>query len=462
MEPPVDEYVTSTGLIVTDRRHHRANEVPQVDPRTHDPNANPVVGQPTVGPQSRGGPIMGAPPGSGGFHGEAWAGWPDGWETPYMTTPGAGGDVGLVGRVSTAMTCVDLNSRQLASFATYGYKQAEPFTLPEWATNPEPELYADWSEFMRGVVNSMMIRGEAFIYATGRYANGYPARFAVLNPDVVQIEFIDGRKEYLVDREPVDRADICQVKYQSWPGRLHGVAPLEWAARSMLTAAALERYAAGLATRGGIPWAVLKAKTTIDARQADDVRDRWVEAALRRDGAPAVLSNAFDLEPLSFNPEQMALLDLREFDERRICAAFGVPAYLVNVMMTGSLTYASVNMLFDHHWRATLRPMAGAIGGAWSGWLLPHGARMEFNADRYVQPGFGERAASYQTMFNIVDPMTGERGMYVDEIRAAERLATTKPTIPGHEAAPGMVTPKAPTLEATNAALGIEGGNATA
>jgi HK97 family phage portal protein len=357
------------------------------------------------------------------WHAEAWDGWPAGWETPYMTGGGAWSpaDV-LIARASTAMTCIDLNSRQLASFPRYGLAGTEPITLPPWATNPQPGLYSGWSDFMHATVNSLEMRGEAYTYCTARYADGYPQRFVNLNPDVVALDWIGGGVEYLVDGVPVDPADICHIRYQTVSGQLHGVSPLDWSARSMLTAAALERYAMNLSTRGGIPWAVLKANRNIDAAQATDAQNRWVAASARRDGAPAVLGNAFDLAPLSFNPEQMALLGLREFDERRICAAFGVPAFLVNVSMSGSLTYSNATSLFLHHWQATLRPLAQMIAEAWSEWLLPHGTIMEFSADRYVQPEFEARTRGYQTMFNIQDPVTGVRALEVEEIRAAERL----------------------------------------
>jgi HK97 family phage portal protein len=409
------EYQTEGGLLVTDRRHSRASEHPQVDPRTHDPNASAPS---SVGPVSRAGEVMGPPM----FHAEAWDGWPAEWQTPYMSGAGPGAEA-MAKRTSTAMTCVDLNSRQLASFPRYGLQGTTPVRLPAWATNPEPGLYSGWSDFMHAAVNNLEVKGECFQYCTGRYASGQVARFIDVNPDVVHIELIDGRLEYLIDLEPVDPRDVCHIRYQTMSGNLRGVGPLEWATSSLITATALERYAAQLSTRGGIPWAVLKSNKNIDGTQATDAQLAWVKAARRRDGAPAVLGNAFELQPLSFSPEQMALLGLREFDERRICAAFGVPAFLANVAMAGSLTYANATGLFLHHYQSTLRPLAQMIGEAWSGWLLPYGTIMEFSADRYVQPEFEARTRGYQTMFNIVDPVTGRRAMEVEEIRAAERLS---------------------------------------
>lgn len=367
----------------------------------------------------------------GGWHAEAWDGWPAGWQPPWYGEAWSGfgyGRQGMVDKLSTAMTCVDLNSRQLASFPMYGLRGTDPVELPPWATNPEPNLYASWPEFMHGVVNSLELRGEAFLYATGRYAEsagGYPSRFVVLNPDAVGVEWIGSRIEYVVDGDPKPARDICHLKYQSWPGRLHGIGPLEWAGRALETAGALERYASKLATRGGIPWAVLKSARNINDTQATDAQTAWVNASLRRDGAPAVIGNAFELQPLTISPRDMALLELREFDERRICAAFGVPAYLVNVEQTGGMTYANANDLRTQHYQATLRPLADLIAEAWSSWLLPAGTTLEFNPDRYVQPALAERAAAYATLHALVDPTTGERAISVAEIRSAERMVVT-------------------------------------
>ena len=412
--------VLPSGLVVTDRRHDRASrEVPQVDPHTHVPNGNLPT---TVGPESTPGP-----PALGAWHAQPWDGWPEGWATPWMTPAwsgeGAGRMPGLFANVSTAMTCVDLNSRQLGSFPVYGMQGEQPVTLPEWRYNPEPELFDSWPDFVHSAVNSLSLRGECILYCTGRFANGRVARFTTLNPDVVDIEFIDGKRVVSLAGEELPAADVNVTRYQSMPGNVRGITPIEWIGRSLMTSAALERYAAGLATRGGVPWAVLKGRGSIARQQAEEAQRRWVEASLRRDGAPAVLGGDLDLQPVTISPRDMALLELRTFDEQRVCAAFGVPAYLVNVAMADGLTYANASSLADHHWRATLRVLAGMLAASWSQWLLPRGTELEFNPDRYVQPPLGERVQAWQTMHSIVDQRTGERAMSVQEIRNAERLA---------------------------------------
>jgi len=428
-----------SGLVVTDRRHSRAQESPQIDPRQHVPNANGAgVNTPasSVGPTSSEGAGNDLIIGRSSWHAEPWSGWPNGWATPPMgpdhdAWSGEGvGRQATTAKVSTASTCVDLNSRQLGSFPVYGFKGNTPVELPEWRNSPEPELFEGWAQFIQGAVNSLQLRGECITVVTGRYASpdggltpGRIARFTTINPDIVDVEFIDGRRVVSMGEVEIPAADVCVVRYQSMPGRMRGIGPLEWCGRSLLTSSALEGYASNLAARGGVPWAVLKGRGNINKQQAETAQRRWVEGAASRSGAPAVLGNDIDLVPVSFSPQDMALLELREFDERRICAAFGVPAYLVNVAMAGSMTYANASQLFDHHWRATLRPLANLLAEAWSRWLLPRGTRLEFNPDRYVQPPLDERATVWQTLHNIVDPATGERAISIAEIRAAERFA---------------------------------------
>jgi HK97 family phage portal protein len=201
-----------------------------------------------------------------------------------------------------------------------------------------------------------------------------------------------------------------------------------WVGRNLIGAEAMERYAANLATRGGVPWAILKHPANLNATQAQTFQNRWVESSQRRDGAPAVLSGGIELELLSLSPKDMALLELRQFDEGRICALLGVPPFLVGLPSGGdSMTYSNVSSLFDYHWRATLRPIAGTISDAMSNWALPGRTGLEFDRDEYVRPALGERAQAYSVLHGIVD--NGTPAISVEEIRRAERFDTASATL---------------------------------
>ena len=129
--------------------------------------------------------------------------------------------------------------------------------------------------------------------------------------------------------------------------------------------------------------------------QADEIKTRWVEASRDRQGAPAVLSGGLSLTPLTLSPKEMALLELREFDEQRIAAAFGVPAYLGEPAAALRLDlHLDAVMLFDFWWRSSLRPLTSNIGAAMSYWLLPRGNWLCFDAAEFVQPPITEQVAA--------------------------------------------------------------------
>lgn len=404
----------SSGLVIV--RDFRSRAIPRDNP----PNSNPPYG--TVGPN--------VDQGFGDIHVmydeanppmqvQAWAGWPVEWETPLWN--------GAINPqlVSTLWTCVDLNTRQLASFPTYGMRGVSITKLPEWSNNPEPEVYSDWTEAAKQLFNTFQ-GGECFLWATGRFADGSVARWVVLNPSFVNVEWSDGEVEYRLGGQLLDAADILHIKYQSMPGNLRGIGPMQWAAKNIISASALERMGTDLATRGGIPWGVIKHPRKLNSQDTEDLRNRWVTASRDRRGAPAILSGGIELQTLTISPKEMMMLESRVFDETRIAAAFGVPPFLIGLPQPDGMTYSNVNALFDYHWRSCLRPMASAVASAISRWCLPRGTRMEFNRDEYTRATMKERAETYAILNKIVDEK-GNPAMTVDEIRMAERFIPNSP-----------------------------------
>lgn len=399
------------------------------DPRDDTPNSNPPVG--TVGPN--------VPAGIGDVHAlypegnldlagnmpdvQAWQGWPVGWDTPNWNSF----DDGFTKRLSTLWTCIDYNTRQLASFPIYGMKGVSPFQLPEWSNNPEPEIYSDWIEFAKQLFNTFQSFGESILWCTGRYADESVARFVALNPSYVNIERRNGEISYSFSGKPLDRRDVCHIKYESVPMNLRGIGPLEWCSRSIISAQSLEKMATDIATRGGIPWAVLKSERKLNARESQELKNAWLQGALSRNGAPAVISGTISLDSVTISPREMALLDLRIFDESRIAAALGVPPYLVGLPSPPGFTYSNSVSLLDIHWRTTLRTMARSAASALSNWLLPRGKRIEFNRDEYVAPEPLVRAQTDQILFNLIDEK-GNRAKTIDEIRLNERYEPYAPT----------------------------------
>lgn len=349
-----------------------------------------------------------------------WSGWPAEWATPNWY-----GRIEML--TDTAWACVDLNSSILASMPPY-LVGASPSLPADWINNPDPDAYESWVDFAKQLMWDYHL-GEAFVLATSYYSTNYPARFHVVPPWSVDVDFGgDGLRRYRIGNVDVT-ADMLHIRYQSTVDDARGHGPLEAGSARLVAANALARYAAGVATSGGIPNAVLKHPANLNDTQAADLQYSWVQSRMSTMGLPAVLSGGIEFEVLSMSPRDMALLELSQWNESRIAVLLGVPPFLVGLPSGGdSMTYSNVVSLFDYHWRAGLRPKASTVMSALSGWLLPRGTTVELNRDEYVRPGPLERAQTEQILFGIVDPASGERVLSVDEIRQLERFSNSAPS----------------------------------
>jgi HK97 family phage portal protein len=343
----------------------------------------------------------------------AWSGWPADWNTP-----GWGGQ--RAGLTDIAWKCLDLNASLLATMPPY-LVGAAPTLDADWLRNPDASIYTSWEEFAKQVFWDYQL-GECFVLALTRYATGWPARMRVIPPWMVNVEMRDGVRRYNIGSQDVS-ADVLHIRYQSSIADAHGHGPLEAGAARLVAADVFARYATSFAAAGGVPTSVLEHPEELTAEQAAALQAQWVAARISSIGEPAVLSGGVTWKPTQVNPKDMALAELSSLTESRIAVLLGVPPFLVGLPSGGDpMTYANVTQIFDYHWRAGLRPQAQTVMSALSQWLLPRGTIVEVDRDAYIQPEPYQRAQTAEILNRIVDPVSGQPALTVQEIRAAERI----------------------------------------
>jgi HK97 family phage portal protein len=351
----------------------------------------------------------------------AWSGWPAEWWPPYWN-----GSMQTT-LTDTAWMCVDYNAQQLSTMPPY-LKDAAPSLQADWLNNPDPDAYpGGWSEFAHQLFWDYQL-GEAFVLVTARYSTGWPARFHVVPPWSVEIDIVDGLNVYSIGQEDVTN-DLLHIKYKSQVGSTHGVGPLEAGSTRVIASQMLVQYATSLAAGGGVPTGVLQHPAEQTPAQAAQLKADWVAARTSAIGEPAVLSGGIEWKPTQINPHDMALTALLDKQESRIAYLLGVPSELLGIPVASDpMTYKNVSMWTDLHWRTGLMPKATRVMAAMSQWALPRGTTIELNRDQYVAAPPLERAQTAQVLHSIVDPVTGEQALTVQEIRAAERLDNSTPS----------------------------------
>jgi HK97 family phage portal protein len=338
------------------------------------------------------------PPGAGAFappRPQPWAGWPLEWATPNW-----GGHAEEL--VDIAWACLDLNSSVAASMPPY-LVDAAPSLDAGWLINPDPDRYESWEEFFRQVWWDYQAAGEAIIVATARYVTGWPSRFHVVPPWLVDVELDDaGVRQYRIGDRDVPRADICHIRYQSSTQDARGRSALAVGRGRMVAARLLGAYLTNLMAAGGAPTTVLVHPQEVTAEQAAALQAQWIEARMNSMGLPAVLSGGLDFRSTGLSPKDLALTELAGMTEARIAVLLRVPPYLVGLPQSSdSLVYNTAGLTLDYHWRAHLRPLVRPIVAALSKFALPAGTMLEVNRDAYVQPGPYERAQTWQILTSI-------------------------------------------------------------
>ena len=342
-----------------------------------------------------------------------WDGYPSNWTTPDWTT-----STGLNRLVDAAWACVDLNSSVLSSMPVYRLRDGKIIDATSWMLNPDDMIYTSWHEFAKQLYWDLQVAGETFVLPMAHGADGYPLRFRVVPPWLINVELRAGRREYKLGQENVTD-QILHIRYTSSTTDAHGHSPLEAAGARMTAISLLQKYTANLCETGGIPLYWLGIERRLSASESRDLLAQWIESRTQHIGQPAIVSGGATLNQTnSMNAHDMALLELSQFNESRIAILLGVPPFLVGLPGAGGLTYSNVSSLFDFHDRSSLRPKANVAMSALGGWALPRGQTVEANRDDYTRPDFNDRCAGYKILIEL-------GVLSVEEVRAFERFYGT-------------------------------------
>lgn len=305
--------------------------------------------------------------------------WQQTYGSPWYGTPD------LAERVWVANRCIQLNAQQIGSMPVRFHGPPSVTSEPAWVAAPDPNWYPNGiSDAVFAITRLLYAYGFACLYVTEFYADGFPSHWTVLDSSRITIEEEGGRRRYRFGETEIDASRVVQIDRNPGPA-LHGTPALRAFAPIAYASMAATNQTLGVTT-GGYPTVYLQTKQNIDGDQAVAVQTRWAERTSERGGLPPVIGPDLSVNELSFNPADLALLDTQEFTARVIAAAFGVPAILLNIPMTGGLNYQNPALLGEQWWRFELRPTAKRIADALSAQLLPRGQFVTFEAEDTFAP----------------------------------------------------------------------------
>ncbi|HEY3691262.1 MAG TPA: phage portal protein [Pseudonocardiaceae bacterium] len=251
-----------------------------------------------------------------------------------------------------------------------------------------------------------------------------------------------GSIEYLVGSRTFGSDDVIHIKGPCAPGALRGAGVLEmFLDTTFETAHEQEREAQKMA-RHGVPAGILrflndnisdkpdrngKKPMTMQDRMRN-AADQWLAA--RDHSGVAVMNSAVDFKPLAWNPDQMQMIEARQFTLLQLANIMRVPPKFVGASTSDGLTYATS----ETGGKELLRDTMGGYFTQWEQTLslvFPRGTKVKANLDEFLK---SDQLQRYQA--NLVARQTGWK--LNSEIRVEEHM----PPIEGIDDAPTALVQK--------------------
>ncbi len=351
-------------------------------------------------------------------------------------------------RVSTVYACVSLIAGAIATISAQiferipeGRKKAEGHEY-WWLLNEQANEDITASTMWTHLASSILFYGDGFLEILRPSISSSKVKgFKLLNPQRVtpfrtndkrlmyRITPSDGGAQYVLDS-----ADVIHVPSLGFDG-LRSVSPITWAARQNIgIALAAEEYSAKFFEAGASSDIALKAPGKLNTEQADVLRASYLARAAGRSNyhVPIVLSGGLEIEKLSINPEDAALISTRQFTVEEICRVFRVPPHMVGHTTNSTSWGTGLEQQSIGFVKYVLLPPITAIQQEFNRKLWPINPRyfIEFNTASLERGDTKTRFEAYR----ILVGRAGERPiMSVNDIR---RLENQEPVDGGDDMSP--------------------------
>lgn len=302
---------------------------------------------------------------------------------------------------------VELIASSVAMMSVNCYVNGEPMPVsPNIVNRPDP--WRSRYTFLTQSVRSMVEHGDAFWFLTNHDPEPphRPRNAIVVDPTEVALSWDAARmlpRYRWRDRMMTPGQDFMHIPLSPRVGHLEGTSPVKQARSALWAVEATELYAAGHFVGAGVPSGTLNVPTTLDKKEANDLKSQWMESHAGPTRTPAILSGGVTYEVTAADPERSQLVDVREQGVAMVARLLGIPPPLLLVSLPGgsSLTYQNIGQVYAEFIRSTLQPLyLTPIESAWSD-LLPRTQTVRFDVNDLYRVDIAARVEVYEKLLTM-------------------------------------------------------------
>lgn len=243
-------------------------------------------------------------------------------------------------QIAAVYGCVSLLADSVASLPLRALDKpvtaidAKEIDLPPLLENPY-ELISP-TDWWVGFIWALALRGNYFGQIVERDNLGYAQQVMPVNPDAVRVEAKrdNGELVWRFGNEKVPTEDVFHVRYQSMPGHMLGLNPIQVMRYSFGLAHGLDIHAEQFFANSAAPPGVIQTKRELNEDSARKMKASWNSKfqGLHRTGEVAILDNESEFKPIAINAQDQQLLESRKYSAEEISGVvFRIPPHMVGL-----------------------------------------------------------------------------------------------------------------------------------
>lgn len=191
--------------------------------------------------------------------------------------------------------------------------------------------------------------GNAVGLVAARNLDGWPTAVLPIPANWVSVRrvgpgsssfFPVGTIEYSIGGQSFGIDDVIHIKGPCQPSALRGLGVIEAHFDGVLSLAKAQAKQAQSVSNHGVPTGVLKSDNPdLTKIEAADLKSGWLQS--QRERTIGVLNATTHFQPLSWNPEELELVEARKFSLHELALVFGVPLSFLGADQS-SRTYSNI------------------------------------------------------------------------------------------------------------------------
>lgn len=267
-------------------------------------------------------------------------------------------------------------------------------------TSPNARMTS--AEFWTAMILNLALRNNAYARVE-RDAKGEAYALWPMAADQVEVQIINGQAVYLYrignDVAVLAAENVLHIK--GIGNGTIGLSRLDYMRATTSEVANSTAAANKLFSSNGKPTGVLMVDNVLSKEQREKVKENFAEMQVGNTSRLFVLEANMKYQQLSLAPEDMQLLETRQFGVEEIARWFGVPPVMIghsNVTTWGS----GIEQIVEGFYKFTVRPILVGVEQAIAKRVLtpPQRARytVEFNFDGLLRVNIKDRAEVYSKM----------------------------------------------------------------